>query len=368
MVQSGSQARVDRVMTVSRSVRPLSGGNLRWRNCPRDDTIWDALAGNAQTDALCWTWRHDDEANMTVPQGDLAHDVASTAEPFDNPDAHIPGDRRTLSPGEADPDRVRGAALFADISGFTPLTEALGERTRRASRGRGADDKSQPRVSRAHSELDSFGGQVIYFSGDAITCWLDGDDGARATACALAMQETMARLGEVVTPAGTRVQLAMKAAVAVGAARRFVVGDPDMQLIDVLAGRLIDALATAEHHGEQGRGDARSVGARGAGRSRRDRRNARRGRRAGRNRRGQRLTVAVEDAPAPVLDTLPDAVVREWVLPALYERMRDGHGRIPRRAAPGLPAVRPFRRHRLRPRRRRDPEARCVRPFTCSGS
>ena len=101
-------------------------------------------------------------------------------------------------------------------------------------------------------ELDRFGGRVIYFSGDAITCWLDGDDGARATACALAMQDTMARLDEVITPGGTRVQLALKVAVAVGAARRFVVGDPDVQLIDVLAGRLIHDLATAEHNGEQG--------------------------------------------------------------------------------------------------------------------
>jgi hypothetical protein len=38
----------------------------------------------------------------------------------------------------------------------------------------------------------------------------------------------------------------MKAALAVGDARRFLVGDPEIQLIDVLAGRLIDALATAE--------------------------------------------------------------------------------------------------------------------------
>ena len=30
------------------------------------------------------------------------------------------------------------------------------------------------------AELDRFGGEVIYFSGDAITCWLDGDDGLRA--------------------------------------------------------------------------------------------------------------------------------------------------------------------------------------------
>ena len=40
--------------------------------------------------------------------------------------AYIPGDRcRSLVSGVPLPDRVRGAALFADISGFTPLTEAL---------------------------------------------------------------------------------------------------------------------------------------------------------------------------------------------------------------------------------------------------
>ncbi len=62
----------------------------------------------------------------------------------------------------------------------------------------------------------------------------------------------MRDLHDIVTPRGTRVTLAMKAAVAVGPARRFVVGDPDVQLIDVLAGRLIDALATAEHHAAPG--------------------------------------------------------------------------------------------------------------------
>ena len=63
----------------------------------------------------------------------------------------------------------------------------------------------------------------------------------------------------------------MKVAVAVGPARRFVVGDPEIQLIDVLAGRLIDQLAEAEHHAEQGRGGPRRVGARRARRPRRDR-------------------------------------------------------------------------------------------------
>ena len=45
---------------------------------------------------------------------------------FDNPEAYIPSDRRrALAAGVQMPDRVEGAAVFADISGFTPLTEAL---------------------------------------------------------------------------------------------------------------------------------------------------------------------------------------------------------------------------------------------------
>ena len=129
--------------------------------------------------------------------------------------------------GPAMPDRVRGAALFADISGFTPLTEALADELGAAARRRGADRQHLDRVFHASStSCESYGGNVIYFSGDAITCWIDGDDGTRAAACALAMQDAMSG-GDVVTPAGTRVSAGMKAAVAVGPARRFIVGDPD---------------------------------------------------------------------------------------------------------------------------------------------
>ena len=74
-----------------------------------------------------------------------------------------------------------------------------------------------------HSRVRCFGGHVIYFSGDAINCWFECDDGLHVTACA--MQRAMDHLGEVVTPAGSRVRLTMKVAIAVGSARRFVVGD-----------------------------------------------------------------------------------------------------------------------------------------------
>ena len=124
---------------------------------------------------------------------------------FDNPEAYIARDRRrALAAGVELPDRVRGAALFADISGFTPLTEALADEL---GPQRGAEELTARLNLVFHAviaELDRFGGDVIYFSGDAITCWLDGDDGSRATACALAMQETMERIGDVITPADGR--------------------------------------------------------------------------------------------------------------------------------------------------------------------
>ena len=44
----------------------------------------------------------------------------------ESPQAYIPTDRRhALARGVDLPRRTDGAALFADISGFTPLTEAL---------------------------------------------------------------------------------------------------------------------------------------------------------------------------------------------------------------------------------------------------
>lgn len=258
---------------------------------------------------------------------------------FHNLQAYIPGDRRlALLSGAPMPDRVQGAALFADISGFTALTEALAIELG-PQRGAEVLTANLNRVFHALiSELEAFGGHVIYFSGDAITCWFDADDGARATTCALAMQRTMAALREVVTPAGSRVPLAMKAAVATGSARRFLVGDPDVQQIDVLAGRLIDALATAERLAQRGEvlldaaaldvmGDAivlverRSDPASGLDygvvESLRTLVEAR--------------TVVVETAP------LPEEIVRRWVLPSVYDRLRTGQAEFLAELRPAYP-------------------------------
>ena len=81
--------------------------------------------------------------------------------------------------------------MFADISGFTPLTERLaGELGPR----RGSEEISRLLncvYDAILSELDRYGGSAISFSGDAITCWFDGDQVLTATAAGLAMQQAM---------------------------------------------------------------------------------------------------------------------------------------------------------------------------------
>src|SRR4051794_8508078 len=141
--------------------------------------------------------------------------------------------------------------MFADIAGFTKLSETLAAELG----GHRASEELTANLNRVFhaliAEVDAYGGSVIYFSGDAVTCWFDGDDGLRAVAAAFGMQRALEHEGRIATGAGV-VSLELKVAVAVGRARRFVVGDPEIQLIDALAGAVIDRLATAEQHAAKG--------------------------------------------------------------------------------------------------------------------
>ena len=261
----------------------------------------------------------------------------------DHPEAYIARDRRrALAAGVDLPDRVSGSALFADISGFTPLTEALAAELG-AQRGAEELTVNIGRVFHAViGELDEFGGDVIYFAGDAITCWIDGDDGTLACAAAIAMQAAIERTGLIVTPGGTEVRLAMKVAVAVGTARRFVVGDPEIQLIDVLAGRLMDDLAAAEHSAEKGDvileqsaverlGDRVTLGER------------REDHDTGRLHAVlERLNVPAPRSPVVEPPPLPEDLVRPWLLPAVYERLRTGRGEFLTELRPAIPVFLKF--------------------------
>lgn len=254
-----------------------------------------------------------------------------------NFDAYIAGDRRrALASGEKMPDKVRGSAIFADISGFTPLTEAL---VSEQGQRRGAEELTavlNAVFDAVLEELHRYGGSVIYFSGDAVTCWLDGDDGARGVACGLAMQRAMGQVADVTTPGGTSVRLAMKIAVVAGRARRFVVGDPTVQLIDVLAGDIMDRLAAAEHLARSGEvvvdGDtcARLADRLATSELRGDS--------------PDRVAVVLRLRPEPSAPLrplpyprLPRAVVRQWLLPAVYERARAGRGEFLAELRPAVP-------------------------------
>ena len=245
----------------------------------------------------------------------------------DRPDAYIPRDRRwALHNGHALPDRVRGSALFADISGFTPLTEALVKDFAPSA----APRKLTANIGRVFhaviDELDAFDGNVIYFAGDAITCWIDGDDGT------LGMRRGHGHAGGDLPDRPDhharrrRDPLAMKVAIAVGDARRFVVGDPDIQPIDVLAAGSMDDLAEAEHHAEKGEIvlDPSAVASLAGTIVLGDQRTDEISGRTCAVLQGQLVDVEPEPGhqPAP----LPEDLVRPWLRPAVYERMRTGRG------------------------------------------
>jgi class 3 adenylate cyclase/tetratricopeptide (TPR) repeat protein len=256
----------------------------------------------------------------------------------DDPSSYIPGDRRrALAAGTSLPERVHGAALFADISGFTPLAEALANEL-------GSERASElltghlNRVFHAViDELDRHGGHVIYFSGDAITCWLDGDDGARAAAVGLGMQAAMQREGEVTTPAGLSLPLALKVAIAVGPARRFVVGDPELQLIDVLAGGLVDRIADVEQLAEKGEVLAHESALPAlAGRA--ELGDTRASDEAGSATVIARLLAAppAAEPPEPAQE-LRDELVRPWLLALVYQRLAAGRHEFLAELRPAYP-------------------------------
>jgi predicted ATPase/class 3 adenylate cyclase len=178
--------------------------------------------------------------------------------------AYIAQDRReALARGGDLPNRTSGAALFADVTGFTPLAEALalahGPR-------RGAEELTAL-LNQVYSaliiQIEQFGGSVIGFSGDAITCWFDDggwESGAharfptpaslRALAAALAMKRAMTAFAAIPIPSGATAALMVKIAIAAGPIRRFLIGDPQIQVLEILAGRTLDLLAAAAHVAE----------------------------------------------------------------------------------------------------------------------
>ncbi|MFN8501242.1 AAA family ATPase [Kouleothrix sp.] len=267
--------------------------------------------------------------------------------------AYLPPDRQlALASGAHLADRASGAALFADISGFTPLTSAL---ARELGPQRGAEELTRQLnfvYGALIAEVERYGGSVISFSGDAITCWFDESfelaalsaepDAAdaqnakrkaqtsaalRAAACALAMQAAMRQFAALATPGGASFAIQIKIAISSGTCRRFLVGNRHIQLIDVLAGSILDRISAAQQHALPGdvligADEARVLGA--ALRLR--------GWRPGADSREfavvASLAQPVAPQPWPALPALGPEAAREWLLPPVYQRLRRGEGQF----------------------------------------
>jgi class 3 adenylate cyclase/tetratricopeptide (TPR) repeat protein len=234
---------------------------------------------------------------------------------------YLSQDRRdALAQGLELAERSSGAALFADIAGFTELGEQLsGE-----AGVRGGSEALAARVDAVYEALNAhverFDGSVVNFAGDALGCWFDDSRGAgaqRAFACAHAMQQAMRGFDG----------MALKVSVACGPARRMVVGDPAIQRLEAVGGAVVERLGSAERVAHPGdvlvdRATVESLGS--ALIVREWREGA-----------GQAFAVVEPAAnvawplPAPAAAPLPslDAdILRPWVLPAVYEREQAGHG------------------------------------------
>ena len=243
--------------------------------------------------------------------------------------AYLPSDRRrALARGETLPETSAGIVLFADISGFTPLTaacvEALGP-----TRGAEVATRHLNAVYDALvSEIHGRGGSIVGFSGDGMLCWFAQDDaggaaGAARTAYAAAgaLHAAIEPFARVAVTPQVVVPIGLKVAVAGGRVRRLVAGDPDIQLIDVLAGQPVDAVSEGERLALRGESVFEAAVVEALGSRPETWREAEAGHRFA------PLAARADDCPTGIA---ADAVeldaesARPWLLPALAARLETG--------------------------------------------
>ncbi|HEY6634982.1 MAG TPA: adenylate/guanylate cyclase domain-containing protein, partial [Acidimicrobiia bacterium] len=133
-----------------------------------------------------------------------------------------------------------GAVLFADISGFTRMTEELG---RTLGPRRGAEELTSV-LNRVFGSItaaiDRQNGSVISFGGDSVISWFTDDDGTRATAVGLELVSILREFRQA--EQGPAASLDIKAAIASGTAHRMRVGRNRHAYMDVLTGEVIASL------------------------------------------------------------------------------------------------------------------------------
>ncbi|EFO81707.1 adenylate/guanylate cyclase [Oscillochloris trichoides DG-6] len=150
----------------------------------------------------------------------------------------------------------RAVTLFADVSGFTPLSEAL---------SRFGQDGTEDLTALLNDYfavmidlIAAYGGVVASFGGDALTAIFIIPSGQpdtpivqRAIRCALDMQMLVTSYHNIETRAG-QFSLEIKIGLALGSVLSTVVGDPDVRLQSVTAGLALEQAAQAEHLAHRG--------------------------------------------------------------------------------------------------------------------
>ncbi len=151
-----------------------------------------------------------------------------------------------------EPDRrsrvVDGTLCFADISGFTALSERL------ARRGRIGAEELVEVLSRVFGGMldgaAEHGGQLVKFGGDALLFLFHGDGHApRAAGAAAVMRGELSAAARIPTSVG-RLRLSMSVGLHSGAIDLFLVGDTSREL--VVMGPAVDATIGAEHAAQAG--------------------------------------------------------------------------------------------------------------------
>ncbi|MCK4975468.1 MAG: adenylate/guanylate cyclase domain-containing protein, partial [Anaerolineales bacterium] len=152
-------------------------------------------------------------------------------------------------PGKVSGGFKYGAVLFADVSGFTAISEKL------SVLGKEGAEEVTGIVNDYFTAMldinDSYGGDLLKFGGDALLIFFEGDLGSnRALATGTAMQKAMHRFTRVKTSQGV-FPLRMKIGMACGPIFLASLGTPE-SMDHAVMGSTLSNMAGAEHHASAG--------------------------------------------------------------------------------------------------------------------
>lgn len=151
---------------------------------------------------------------------------------------------------------ITAVTMFADVSGFTAMSEALGRFGKQGTEE--LTDTLNSYFDPTINLIERYGGIIGKFGGDAMTVLFPYTNEEeqrsavrRAVACGLQVQVDMVKYTDIPTSGGLY-SLAMKVGLGMGAVYLANVGDETIRLEFIIAGHAIDECSDAEHHSEKG--------------------------------------------------------------------------------------------------------------------